>query len=237
MNVFELLIGKVMPPVTLAVLIFGLVYRLRKWTKAPAPKMTLHPGAPNAGSLWAKILGEVVFFSSFRKENRSLWVPVWIFHIALVLILFGHTRLLSAGPDALMGAIGMSEGAINAMSAWAGGLFGVAVMVVGFVLLNRRFNVERVREISSAEDYYAMMLILMIVITGNAMRFFTHYDISAVRVYFGSLVSFGPIHVPHDPLFLLHFFLVQILILYLPFGKFLHIPGIFFGKALVAKDY
>jgi nitrate reductase gamma subunit len=38
-------------------------------------------------------------------------------------------------------------------------------------------------------------------------------------------------------MFLLHYLLVQILLIYLPFGKLLHIPGIFFSKPLMAKDY
>jgi hypothetical protein len=30
---------------------------------------------------------------------------------------------------------------------------------------------------------------------------------------------------------------VQLLLIYLPFGKLLHIPGIFYSKPLLAKDY
>jgi len=81
------------------------------------------------------------------------------------------------------------------------------------------------------------ILLLLIIITGDAMRYFTHYDVSVTREYFASLFSFGATKVPHDPLFLLHFFLAQLLLIYLPFGKFLHIPGIFFSKSLIAKDY
>lgn len=237
MNIFELLIGRVMPFVSLAFLFAGLVYRIQKWWKAAAPNMALYPSASSTGGMWKKVLGEVVFFSSFRKENRSLWLPTWLFHLTLILILAGHTRLLSAGPDTALGLIGLGSGGINALSAWAGGIFGVVAMVAAFMLLNRRFVNERVREVSTGEDYYVLLLVLMILITGNAMRFFSHFDVGVTRTYFASLFQFGPTQVPHDPLFLLHFFLVQILLIYLPFGKFLHIPGIFFSKALIAKDY
>ena len=237
MNPFELIIGRVMPFVTLLVLVAGLVYRLRKWTKAVHPNITIHPPAKTRGELWSRILGEVILFSSFRKENRGLWISTWFFHLTLILVLAGHTRLLSAGPDKLMNLIGLGQGGINALSAWAGGLFGLILMVAGFALLNRRFVIQRVREISSGEDYWVWILLLSLIITGNAMRFFTHYDVSVPRDYFASLFSFGTTMVPHDPLFLLHFFMAQLLLIYLPFGKFLHIPGIFFSKSLVTKGY
>ena len=69
------------------------------------------------------------------------------------------------------------------------------------------------------------------------MRFLTHFDITVAQTYFASLFTTSGADVPHDPLFLLHFFLVQLLLIYLPFGKFLHIPGVFYSRTLLAKDY
>lgn len=229
----QFLIGTVMPYFTLVVLVLGLGYRIQKWRKAAVGNMALYPAAGDKSSLWKKVLGEVVFFSSFRKENKSLWVPTWVFHITLLLILAGHSRLLFALPDKIMMAFGMTDGSIGALSAWAGGLFGVVIMVAAFALLNRRFVKDEVREVSSGEDYWIWILLVCIILTGNALRFFTHYDVNVTRGYFASLFT----AVPNDPLFLLHFFLVQLLLIYLPFGKFLHIPGIFYSKTLVAKDY
>ena len=185
--------------------------------------------------MWRKILSEVVLFSTFRREHKQLWARTWIFHVALLLIILGHTRLFSDWPLRVL--LGMSEESVHALSTWSGSIVGIVAMLCCLLLLYRRLSTQRVREISTGEDYLVMLLLLAILITGNAMRFFTHFDITVAQAYFTSLVTAGPILVPADPLFLLHFLLVQVLLIYLPFGKFLHVPGIFFSKPLLAKDY
>jgi nitrate reductase gamma subunit len=62
-----------------------------------------------------------------------------------------------------------------------------------------------------------------------------HWDVGVSRAYIASL--FLGSEAPQNPWFLLHFFFVQLLLIYLPFGKLLHIPGVFYSKALLAKDY
>jgi len=220
MEVLVFFIGKLMPFVTLTILIVGLLYKLVHWQRAAVGNIALFPSATGRGQLLGKVLGEVVFFSSFRKQDSSLWQRTWIFHVTLLLIILGHSRLISDTP--LRVWLGLSEGSVSAISAWGGGIAGVLAMVTCFMLLARRFGIRRVREIS---------------ITGNAMRFLTHYDITETQLYFRTLFGPGAIQVPHDPMFLLHFFMVQLLLIYLPFGKFLHIPGIFYSRTLLAKDY
>lgn len=234
MHVMELFIGRIMPFITLAVFGVGLIWRLQKWQKAAVANVALFPSADSRWKLIKKVVGEVVFFSSFRKENKELWNRTWFFHITLLLIIAGHMRLFFAWTDGILG-LAMSPDAINTLSAWAGGLFGLIALVTCIQLLNRRFSLPRVKEVSTGEDYYALILVLIILITGNALRFFTHYDVTVTREYVSSFFLAGS--APKDPLFLLHFFLVQLLLIYLPFGKFLHIPGIFYSKALIAKDY
>lgn len=234
MHMFELVIGRIMPFVTLAVLIGGLAWRIRKWQRAAVGNIALYPAASSTFDLVKQVLSEVIFFSSFRKDNRELWTKTWFFHLTLLLIFAGHMRLFFAWTDGLLG-LAMSKEAINSLSAWAGGFFGIIALVTCFMLLNRRFTLPRVKEISSGEDYYVLILLMFILITGNGLRFLTHYDVEISRAYVGSLFFSG--EAPADPLFLLHFFFVQLLLIYLPFGKFLHIPGVFYSKALIAKDY
>ena len=235
MQIFELLIGKIMPFVTLAILIVGLVYRVSRWQKAAVGNIALFPSASSRGSLFTKVIAEVVFFKSFRNEDRALWIRTWLFHASLLLIILGHTRLITDWPLRVL--LGLSADTVHAISAWGGGICGVVALVTCLALLNRRFALQRVREISTGEDYYVLILLLFILITGNALRFFAHFDIAVAQAYFTTLFSSRPTLVPHDPLFLLHFFLVQLLLIYLPFGKFLHIPGIFYSRTLLAKDY
>lgn len=234
MHLMELFIGRIMPFFTLIVMGLGIIWRIQKWQRAAVANVALYPSAGTRWKLFKKVLGEIVFFSSFRKENSELWTRTWIFHVTLLLIIAGHMRLFFAWTDSVLG-LALSPEAINTLSAWAGGLFGLVALVTCLQLLNRRFILQRVKEVSTGEDYYVLILVLIILITGNALRFFTHYDVSMAREYVGSFFLAGA--APKDPLFLLHFFFVQLLLIYLPFGKFLHIPGIFYSKALIAKDY
>ncbi len=235
MEVFVYFIGKLMPFVTLTILIVGLLYRLVRWQKAAVGNIALFPSASRGSQLFAKVFKEVVFFSSFRKQDGPLWRRTWLFHASIVLILLGHTRLVTDYPLRVM--LGLSAETVHQISAWGGGICGIVALVTCVLLLTRRFALPRVREISSGEDYSVLFLLLFILLTGNALRFFTHYDITQTQVYFRTLFSTAPTQVPHDPLFLLHYFFVQLLLIYLPFGKFLHIPGIFYSRTLIAKDY
>jgi len=73
------------------------------------------------------------------------------------------------------------------------------------------------------------------VLTGNAMRFLGHLDLAETRQYFVSLVLLQP-RVPADGWFLAHFFLVQMLLIYMPFSKILHFGGVFFTQAAIKRS-
>jgi nitrate reductase gamma subunit len=235
MNAMKLVIGEILPFVTLAVLVLGLGYRIRKWHRAAVANLALYPAASNKKELWGKVLGEVLLFRSFRKEHAGLWWQTWPFHVAIALIVLGHTRLITDWPLRVL--FGMSAESVDTFSAWAGGFAGIVAMATCLFLLMRRFTVRRVSEISSGEDYTVVILLLAIITTGNVMRFFTHFDITAAQLYFATLFSFQATQVPHDPMFLLHSLLAQLLLIYVPFGKLLHIPGIFYSKPLIVKDF
>ncbi len=234
MQMVEILIGRVLPFVTLAVFVGGLVWRLRRWNRAAVANVALYPAASNQWELIKKVLGEVAWFSSFRHDNPELWRKTWVFHVTLLVILVGHLRLMFAWTDSLLG-VGMGPETIDGLSKWAGGAFGIVALVTCVMLLTRRFVRPRVKEISSGEDFGVLILLLCILLTGNGLRFLMHYDVGVTRAYFASF--FLGSEAPQNPQFLLHFFFVQLLLMYLPFGKFLHIPGVFYSKALLAKDY
>ena len=102
-----------------------------------------------------------------------------------------------------------------------------------YLLSSRRFLLKRVRVISGFEDYAVIALILAIAVTGDLMRLQAHFDLGRVREYVAGLMVLNPGPVPGDPIFLGHLLLVQVLLVYIPFSKFLHIPGIFFSKSLL----
>lgn len=234
MAALEVFIGSILPYITLLCLIAGLSYRIQKWRKAAVANLALYPATKSRGELWRRNLSEIFMFESFRKEHLALWWQTWPLHVAIALIVLGHSRLITDWPLRVL--LGMSAGSVNALSAWAGGAAGLVAMLTCLGLIVRRHTIQRVREISSGEDFIIVYLLLAIFVTGNIMRFVTHFDIALAREYFATLFTFQA-RVPSDPLFLLHYFLVQLLLIYLPFGKLLHVPGVFFSRTLIAKDY
>jgi nitrate reductase gamma subunit len=182
-----------------------------------------------------ELMKETLFFRSLFKGDRSLWFVGWIFHAMLALIFIGHLRVISWLPDKMLAAMGMTEQGINSMSHLSGGVAGIVIVVMVAVLLGRRFVTQRVREISAPGDFFALLLVLLVLITGDAMRFFTHFDLSQTREYFLALFTFSGATLPQNGWFIAHYVLAQILIMYMPFSKLLHFGGIFFSEALIQK--
>lgn len=229
-------IGLILPIITLVVFIGGMGYRLWIWKKLAAPKMTLFPAPKTGRDRLAGVLKETFLFSSLFKADKGLWLMGWIFHAMIALIFIGHFRVISWLPDSILQSMGMDSASIDTMSAVVGGGAGIIMLLTALFIIIRRLIVPRVREISNAGDYFAMILILAIVLTGDAMRYVSHFDLSETRDYFYGLITFSAVAVPTNPWFLAHYFLGQVLILYMPFSKILHFGGIFFTEALVQKQ-
>ena len=224
-----------MPPITLAVLLVGLVLRIRQWYSVPSGKITLYPSAKTRGQLWGGVAKQAVLFRSLWDGNRNLWAGSWVFHASLALIFIGHFRVFTDFP-LIWAALRMGKADVDTMSAVSGGILGLIIMAAGLYLLVRRFIAQSARDASSTEDYFVLALFLIVILSGNAMRFFTHFDLNETRTYFADLLTFRVPRVPDNPWFLFHFFSAQLLIMYIPLGKLLHIPGLFVAQAILRED-
>jgi nitrate reductase gamma subunit len=228
----------ILPIFTVLFFLGGLFYRIFIWKNLAAPKMTLYPAPKTSKDRFVSLMKETFLFSSLFKADKNLWFMGWIFHAMLALIFIGHFRVLSYLPDRMLASMGMSTDAIGTMSTTAGGGAGIVVLIAVIIILLRRMMTPRVKEISSAGDYFAMLLILAVIITGDAMRFFAHFDLNQTRDYFYALITFSASAemAPTNIWFLSHFLLAQLLIIYIPFSKILHFGGIFFTEALIQKQ-
>jgi nitrate reductase gamma subunit len=229
-------IGFVLPYITILVFILGMIYRIKMWTSLATPKMTLFPAPSPGGERFIEILKETFLFKSLFKGDKNLWAMGWLFHVMLLLIFIGHFRVFAWLPDRMLQTIGMTPENIDTMSLVSGGAAGIVILVSLFIILGRRFGVKRVRQISESGDYFALILILLIVLTGDVMRFVSHIDLAQTREYFQGLILFTLTPLPVNSWFIFHYLLAQILIMYIPFSKILHFGGIFFSEALVHKQ-
>lgn len=232
MNVF---IGAVLPLITVVAFVGGMIYRVYVWSSLPSPKMTLFPAPKSGADRFIELMKETFLFKSLFKGDRTLWVLGWVFHVMLALIFVGHFRVFSALPDGMLAFMGFAPENIDTLSAVTGGGAGVVILACLIAILVRRLEVKRVREISTSGDYFALILLVAIVLTGDAMRFVSHFDLKDAREYFYGLVTFSSLRLPDNGWFITHYVLGQLLLIYIPFSKILHFGGIFFTEALVHR--
>ncbi|UCC44084.1 MAG: respiratory nitrate reductase subunit gamma [Candidatus Zixiibacteriota bacterium] len=230
----NIIILAVLPYLTIAVFVAGMVFRIYSWWKTPQPgALTLFPAPKGSTATFFGVLKESLFFPSLFKGDKALWVFAWVFHATLALIAIGHVRVFTDFPR-LWATLGINA---DRMSAVSGGIAGVIITVAVILLLFRRISIGRVREISGLPDYLALVLILAILVTGNAMRFGEHFDLTLTHTYFSQLVTFSlsTAALPSNPMFVIHFFLAQLLIMFIPFSKIMHFGGIFFTQTLIQR--
>ena len=239
MGVLRFVVGGILPYVAITVFVVAMVYRIMSWRKLPSPSMTLFPAPPPEGrSTAVNTVKEALLFRSLYRGDRALWIPAWSFHVVLALIFLGHVRVV-ANVDRLFEGLGMTEAGIQAMSGSLGGAAGVLILAAALVLLVRRMVIPRVKEITGIADLLALILVGVILITGNLMRFGgEHFDLTLTREYFANLAAFRGVAdspVLENPVFLSHMGLALLLLMYIPFSKILHFGGIFFTHQLIRK--
>jgi nitrate reductase gamma subunit len=85
-----------------------------------------------------------------------------------------------------------------------------------------------VRYISLVGDYFPLLLLLGIGLSGVWMRHLDKVDIAAVKELMVGLFHFAPV-VPEgiSPVFYGHLFLASVLLAYFPFSKLTHMAGVF----------
>ena len=227
-------VAGILPYLAAAVFAVGVAHRLLTWRRVPQPAlMTLYP---TQGSGWRALVKEALFFPSLFRGDKTLWLFAWSFHVALALAFIGHLRVATGAIDRGLALVGISAGGMATLSAIAGGFAGVVLLAALLLMLGRRVFVARVREISKAPDFLALLLLVAVITTGDLMRFGVgHVDLAATRAWAASLFTLSPA-VSLPPAVLLHLFCAELLVLHVAFSKLMHFGGFFFTFALVKRS-
>lgn len=204
-----------------AVFVVGLVYRIRLYSKTPAPlKIPTTPAPITQSGVVLRMFKEVAFFESLFKSNKWTWLFGWVFHVALLLVVLRHLRYFTE-------PVWFWVNWIQPFGKYAG-----FAMLGGLLALwARRFLVERVRYISGPSDHLMLMLLVAIAGSGLMMKYVTHTDIVSLKAFALGLIHFNWQPLPADPLLILHLSLVLVLLFIFPVSKLLHAPGVFFSPS------
>jgi nitrate reductase gamma subunit len=202
-----------------AAFIFGLLLRLYGYLRTPAPLPVAATPAPETETgVVLRMAGDVLIFPNLFKADKWLWIGAWIFHVALAAILFRHLRYFTYPIPGLV--LYMEPVALL-----FGYLFGIATLY----LIWRRLALPRTLYLSNVPDYIALALLGGIAATGILISYWLHANLVDVKAFIMGLLTLRPVAPPKHPLFLVHFLLVSMLMIYFPFSKLLHAGGIFFS--------
>ena len=214
----------------------GMNWRLAMWLRTPVPlKIVLTPGPTTTAGVAQRLAGEVFLFRSLFQADRWLWATSWLFHISLVMLAVGHIGGLVV-PGLAQASLGLTEAQFHHLAQVTGGLFGVLAVLPLIMLLLRRLTMERLRYISTFSDYFALALLLLVIATGNQMRFMGALDMAQARQFVSGLLTFHPVAPPADAAFVAHVLLVCALLAYIPFSKLAHFGGLLLSPTLNQRN-
>jgi len=243
----------------LAVFLVGIVYRVWTWAKVPVPFRIPTTCGQQKSLSWIKqdklenphttfgviirMTLEVLCFRSLFRNTKTelagdhlvhtpnlwLWLASMGFHWSMLVILVRHLRFFTEPIPGFVTYLQQAEGLLHI---GVPAFYATSVIFLGALgfLLVRRLAEPQIRYISLASDYFPLFLLLGIGISGFWIRHVAKTDIVGVKELVMGLVGFKPVVLETvAPLFYGHFFLVCVLLAYLPFSKLTHMAGVFFS--------
>jgi nitrate reductase gamma subunit len=165
-----------------------------------------------------------------------LWIGALAFHYAFLAVIIRHLRFFTEPVPFFVTLVENVDSFFRFEFLYPNFQFGLpGVFISGLVLLaavtylfTRRLFIRQVRYISLASDYFPLLLIFGIALTGILMRYFIKIDVTAAKELTMGLVTFRPT-IPEGvgSVFYIHLFFVSVLLAYFPFSKLMHLAGIF----------
>lgn len=261
--------GVAVPYLAVMVFLGGFVYRVVQWGKSPVPfsiqttcgqaksldfvKHNRLESPHTTSEVVARMALEILTFRSLFRNTKSelhdgprityesskwLWLFALIFHYSFLVIVIRHMRLfLNPVPEFIV------------WLDWADSMFEIgtpalyltdAGLLIGLIyLFTRRFTNRQVRYISLSNDYFPLLLLIAIGVTGVLMRMFLRggIDIAAIKQLGVGLVTFSPVITTDiGSIFYIHLFLVCALLVYFPFSKLMHLGGVFLSPTRNMKN-
>jgi nitrate reductase gamma subunit len=259
--------GVIIPYAAIAAFIAGFVYRVLKWARSPVPfhiptvcgqgKSLPWIKADNIESpydrsgLISRIALEVLFFRSLfwnervrlkeaykllYSRNLYLWFGGLAFHWSLLIILLRHLRFFLEPVPSFVIFIQALDGIFQSIVPIIYNS-DVIIMAALIYLFLRRLTNTQIRYLSLPSDYFALLLLLTVVISGLLMRLFFKADLVRVKEWAMGMLSFHPT-LPEGVglLFYIHLFFVALLIGYFPISKLMHMAGIFLSPTLNLRN-
>ncbi len=250
--------GLFIPCLAVIIFVFGFIYRVLKWASSPVPFHIPTVGGQQKSLLWIKpdntnspyttwgvvkrLALEIFLFRSLLKNEKVegkapqrilfktstlLWLGALAFHWSLLIIILRHLRFfLEPVPIVLIVLQRVDSILQNLMPIIY--ISDVIALIALAYLFFRRIIYPQVKYLSLPSDYFVLLLIAAIAISGVLLRIIFKVDLVQVKEWVMAMVSFRPMPPKGVNLFFyIHLFLVSLLIAYFPLSKLMHMPGSF----------
>ena len=219
------LFGVALPYLALMIFLGGFVYRVVHWAQSPVPfpiQTTCGQGksldfikhdkleAPHTTpEVVARMFLEIVTFRSLFRNTKSeiydgpqityesskwLWAFALIFHYSFLVVVVRHMRIFLDPVPAWISWLEYGDGLFQ-IGAPTWYMTDIGLLAGCVLLFSRRIITRHVRVISLVNDYFPLVLIFAIALTGILMRYFLRSDIDIINIkqLAVGLVTFSPV--------------------------------------------
>jgi nitrate reductase gamma subunit len=252
------LFGIVVPYAAVLLFIAGFIYRISRWASSPVPfhiptvcgqqkslawiKPERTDSPCTTGDVIKRLALEILLFRSLLKNEKVeleaphrllfrtatlLWLGAVAFHWSLLVIVVRHLRFFLVPVPTVLVALQRLDSILqNLMPILY--ISDVVILIALAYLFFRRVIYPQVRYISLPSDYFVLLGIAGIVISGILMRLLYRVDLVQVKEWVMAMLRFHPMPPAGvNLLFYIHLSLVSLFIAYFPVSKLMHIAGIF----------
>jgi nitrate reductase gamma subunit len=250
--------GVFIPYVAVLLFVIGFIYRVLKWASSPVPfhiptvsgqqksltwiKPDNIDSPTTTGGVVKRLALEILLFRSLLKNEKVeleapqrilfrtstlLWLGAMTFHWSLLVIVVRHLRFfLEPVPTALVVLQRVDSILQNLLPILY--ISDVILLIALAYLFIRRVIAAQVRYISLPSDYFVLLAIGGIAISGVLMRLIYRVDLVQVKEWVMAMLRFSPLPPKGvNLIFYVHLFFVSLLAAYFPVSKLMHMPGIF----------
>lgn len=248
----------VLPSAALLFFVGGFIYRVLKWASSPVPfhiptvsgqqkslawiKADSLDSPSTTGGVVKRLALEILLFRSLLKNETVeldaphrllfrpsvlLWLGAMAFHWSLLAIVLRHLRFFLEPVPSFVAVILWFDTILeNLMPVIY--ISDVIVLLALSYLFLRRVTSPRVKYLSLPSDYFVLLVIAAIAISGLLMRLLYKADLVQVKEWAMAMLRFQPAPPKGVNLFFyIHLFFVSFLVAYFPLSKLMHMPGIF----------
>jgi nitrate reductase gamma subunit len=149
------------------------------------------------------VVGDILFLSRLLRTNDLLWIGEWLFHCSFSLVVLRHLVFFLDPVPAWVAFL-------QPFGIFAGYLLPLSLIYILSIKLGRE------KGYFPSFNFFLLILILLLSVTGILLRTVFKADLVAIKGFALGIMGLTPHLVPLPLLFIVHYSLVLVFLLYVP---------------------